>query len=243
MTKENVRALIAKIWEPAPLVAGEDAAAYELVREAAIEEWNPERLREWMLVRSVVTAYWELQRCDLFAAAIVNELIAEGIASEIAAETPVHDLLEFVKIWGSPQLLPAGLSVKLDPDELAANRHAARNWRQLAFMAVAGDHNAAIQIEAKSGAGRIGLDAKRRCGTILPDLLLLARLKSAAATSLARNLAELERLKKSTGRKLVQVEPDEENEAGCRGFDGSSPGVKKPHEITWGSTICLPRNR
>jgi hypothetical protein len=216
MTKENVRALIAKIWEPAPLVAGEDAAAYELVRQAAIEEWNPERFREWMLVRSVVNAHWELHRYELFEAAIVNELVAEGIASEIAAKLPLHDFLEIAKIWGAPRRLPYDMSARLNNlgtnDELAANRQAERAWRQLAFMAVRGDHDAAMQIETKTGPGRIGFDAKWGYGAILPALLLLARLKSAAETSLARNLAELERLRKSTGRKLVQVEPDEKKE-------------------------------
>jgi hypothetical protein len=115
-------------------------------------------------------------------------------------------------------------------DDAPSHREDAERWRRAAFRAVAGDREATKAIDAAIGPGRVGMGPEWHYSSVIHDLLLLRRLKDAAEACLARNLAELERLKKRPPqRNLVRLTADNPGETPDGAANGSI-SVRVPHE-------------
>jgi hypothetical protein len=206
MSTSEIRGLIGKIWGPPPTVVGEDVEAYELLLQCVIDEWHPETVRQWMLLRQVADRYWELRRYQAFETAIVNSVIVDGMTKGLMAREPAKVFVEVATILKGTEGLAADTALQAlsIPDrEIPLDSELGRSWRRICFSAVAGDRNAVKLIEAEFGAGCVGPTAEWGCQLAIPALLLLQRLKNGALASAQVALAELERLKRSPGRKLA----------------------------------------
>jgi hypothetical protein len=204
MSTAEIRGLIGKIWGPPPTVVGEDVEAYELLLQWVIDEWDPETVRQWMLVRQVADRHWELRRYQGFETAIVNGVIVDGMTKGLMAREPAKVFVEVATTLKGTEGLAADTALQAlsIPDrEIPLDSELGRSWRRICFSAVAGDRNAVKLIEAEFGAGCVGPTAEWGCQLAIPALLLLQRLKNGALASAQVALAELERLKRSPGRK------------------------------------------
>jgi hypothetical protein len=199
--KKNLGRVVEDFWGAPPLVTGEDIHTYEQLFKALVDEWEPEKVDQWMDIYLLANGYLNLRRCAAFEAAVVNELIANGLVQELMALEPAKCILKIHETLGdrAKHLSQSQLMTIAE----GKNGDLGQEWRRVSFQAVAGDLDAVKVIDREIGPGRVGIRAEWGYQAVLPALLLVRRLKDATEASLERALARLERCKRPKPRKLV----------------------------------------
>ena len=60
--RDQLRTAVRKLFGRRPIMAGEDPADYELLMKLVRSDVKPQDLREWLLMKDIVDAEWEVLR-------------------------------------------------------------------------------------------------------------------------------------------------------------------------------------
>jgi hypothetical protein len=79
--KASMPSVVRKMLGKRPIIGGEDAATYDQLLQLIIEEHSPQSLHQWLLVKDIADAAWELLRLSGMKADVVNAAMPEALAT------------------------------------------------------------------------------------------------------------------------------------------------------------------
>jgi hypothetical protein len=224
--KKNLGPVVEGFRGAPALVTGEDIHTYQQLFKALVDEWEPEKVDQWMDIHVLANGYLNLRRFAAFEAAVVNELIANGLLQELMALDPAKCFLKLHEMLGDrAKELSQSKLMTLAERKFPLDGDLGREWRRVSFQAIAGDLDAVKVIDREIGPGRVGIRAEWGYQAILPALLLVRRLKDATEASLERALARLEQRKRPKARKSVRSPRDGEDAPGAPAQGAADNGV------------------
>jgi hypothetical protein len=74
---------VRKIFGKPPIMAGENPADYEQLMDLVREDVDPQDLQEWLLMRDIVDAAWELLRLRGLKVGMLHAMIPRAVDSQI----------------------------------------------------------------------------------------------------------------------------------------------------------------
>jgi hypothetical protein len=93
----SIPAVVRKIFGKRPILASEDPTVYDQLLSEIISELEPQNLQQWLLVKDIADAEWELLRLKSMMADMVNVSIAFNLrfqswndTSKVAARIHLH---------------------------------------------------------------------------------------------------------------------------------------------------------
>jgi hypothetical protein len=79
--KASVPSVVRKMLGKRPIIGGEDAATYDQLLQLIIAEHSPQSLHQWLLIKDIADAAWELLRLSGMKAGVVNAAMPEALAT------------------------------------------------------------------------------------------------------------------------------------------------------------------
>jgi hypothetical protein len=70
--KTSMPAVVRRMFGKRPIIGGEDAATYDQLLRQIIAEHSPQSLHQWLLIKDIADAAWELLRLSRMKAGAVN---------------------------------------------------------------------------------------------------------------------------------------------------------------------------
>ena len=68
----NARAVAAWICRSMASSVGEDAATYDLLRDELVQHYQPQSILQWMDIKHLQDAIWEIFRLNRMKSAVIN---------------------------------------------------------------------------------------------------------------------------------------------------------------------------
>ena len=79
--KASMPSVVRKMLGKRPIIGGEDAATYDQLLQLIIAEHSPQSLHQWLLVKDIADAAWELLRLSGMKAGLVNAAMPDALAT------------------------------------------------------------------------------------------------------------------------------------------------------------------
>src|SRR5262245_39706807 len=80
---DEVPSNVAKLFGKRPIVAGEDPADYDLLTKLVRKDVKPQDLREWLLMKDIVDAEWELLRLRGLKVTMLHAMVPRAVKAQM----------------------------------------------------------------------------------------------------------------------------------------------------------------
>ena len=81
--RDQLRTAVRKLFGRRPIMAGEDPADYELLMKLVRSDVKPQDLREWLLMKDIVDAEWEVLRLRGLKVTMLHAVIPHAVRAQM----------------------------------------------------------------------------------------------------------------------------------------------------------------
>jgi hypothetical protein len=81
---------VRKLFGKRPIIAGEDPADYDLLTKLVRKDVKPQALQEWLLMKDIVDAEWELLRLRGLKVTMLHAMVPRAVSAQMFGLRPVE---------------------------------------------------------------------------------------------------------------------------------------------------------